>query len=95
MRFIKPRIVLLIYFSGVLAFTAASITQRNNIGIAMLLCALFCESIAFATILALGIRGTGRHTKRASGFTVAGVSGGAAVRHDLFFSPLSYFSKCI
>ena len=45
----------------------------------MLSLTLFFESVCFPTIVALGIRGLGRHTKRGSGLIVAGVSGGAAV----------------
>lgn len=45
----------------------------------MLILTLFFESVCFPTIVALGIRGLGRHYKRGSGFIVAGVSGGAVV----------------
>ncbi|KAF5369101.1 hypothetical protein D9615_010441 [Tricholomella constricta] len=79
MRFVKPRIVFLIYLSGVLAFTCASITQSGNTGLAMLNMALFFESVCFPTIVALGIRGIGRHTKRGAGWIVGGVVGGACV----------------
>ena len=45
----------------------------------MLYISLFFESICFPTIVALGMRGLGKHTKRGSGWIVAGVSGGACV----------------
>jgi FHS family L-fucose permease-like MFS transporter len=45
----------------------------------MLFLTLFFESVCFPTIVALGIRGLGRHYKRGSGFIVGGVSGGAVV----------------
>lgn len=45
----------------------------------MLYVTLFFESICFPTIVALGMRGLGRHTKRGSGFIIAGVFGGACV----------------
>lgn len=45
----------------------------------MLFMTLFFESVCFPTIVALGIRGLGRHYKRGSGLIVAGVSGGAVV----------------
>lgn len=76
MRFIRPRYVFLFYISAVVAFCAASITQRQNVGLAMLMLTLFFESVCFPTIVALGIRGQGRHTKRAAGFIVGGVGGG-------------------
>ncbi|KAJ7617042.1 major facilitator superfamily domain-containing protein [Roridomyces roridus] len=77
---IRPRIVFLIYIIGVIIFCSASITQRHShTGVAMLYMTLFFESVCFPTIVALGIRGLGRHTKRASGWIVAGVVGGACV----------------
>ncbi|KAJ0420638.1 major facilitator superfamily domain-containing protein [Aspergillus carlsbadensis] len=79
MKYIRPRWVFLVYLSCVVAFCAASTTQRNKSGIAMLFLTLFFESVCFPTIVALGIRGLGRHYKRGSGFIVGGVSGGAAV----------------
>lgn len=45
----------------------------------MLYITLFFESICFPTIVALGMRGLGKYTKRGSGFIVAGVTGGAVV----------------
>ncbi|KAL1987652.1 hypothetical protein VTN96DRAFT_2893 [Rasamsonia emersonii] len=79
MKFFKPRYVFLLYMCGVVACLAASVTQRNNTGIAMLFMTLFFESVCFPTIVALGIRGLGRHYKRGSGMIVAGVGGGAVV----------------
>lgn len=74
---IRPRKVFLVYLSLVIAFSAASITGRGNTGLAMLMLTLFFESVCFPTIVALGIRGIGRHTKRGSGWIIAGVVGGA------------------
>ncbi|KAF9267565.1 MFS general substrate transporter [Marasmius fiardii PR-910] len=79
MRAIKPRIILLAYLTGTLAFCAASIDTRGNTGLSMLMITLFFESVCFPTIVALGIRGLGRHTKRGSGWIVAGVAGGACI----------------
>jgi len=45
----------------------------------MLYVTLFFESIIFPTIVALGMRGLGKYTKRGSGFIVGGVAGGACV----------------
>lgn len=79
MHFIKPRWVFLAYLTLCVIFIAPSITQRGNTGMAMLYVTLFFESICFPTIVALGMRGLGRHTKRGSGFIVGGVFGGAVV----------------
>lgn len=79
MHFIKPRWVFLFYLSMCIVFVGPSITQRGNTGMSMLYITLFFESIIFPTIVALGMRGLGRHTKRGSGFIVGGVFGGACV----------------
>lgn len=79
MHFIKPRIVFGIFLTLCIVFSGPSITQRDNTGMSMLYVTLFFESICFPTIVALGMRGLGRHTKRGSGFIVAGVMGGACV----------------
>lgn len=79
MKFIRPRWVFLFYLSMCIVFVAPSITQRGNTGMSMLYITLFFESICFPTIVALGMRGLGKYTKRGSGFIVAGVSGGACV----------------
>jgi MFS transporter, FHS family, L-fucose permease len=79
MKFVRPRIVFLIYLTGVIAFNAASIRTTGNAGLAMLSMTLFFESVCFPTIVALGIRGIGKHTKRGAGWIVGGVVGGACV----------------
>ncbi|CAN8104149.1 unnamed protein product [Discula destructiva] len=79
MHFVKPRWVFLIFLSMCIVFVGPSITQRGNTGMSMLYVTLFFESICFPTIVALGMRGLGRHTKRGSGFIVGGVFGGAIV----------------
>lgn len=79
MKFIRPRWVFLFYLTMCIIFIAPSITQRGNTGMSMLYITLFFESICFPTIVALGMRGLGKYTKRGSGFIIAGVSGGAVV----------------
>ncbi|KAI3394713.1 hypothetical protein diail_2299 [Diaporthe ilicicola] len=79
MHFVKPRIVFGIFLTMCIVFVGPSITQGQNTGMSMLYITLFFESICFPTIMALGMRGLGRHTKRGSGFIVAGVLGGAVV----------------
>ncbi|KAF2012962.1 MFS general substrate transporter [Aaosphaeria arxii CBS 175.79] len=84
MKFVKPRYIFLVYMTMCIVFIAPSITQRGNAGISMLFVTLFFESIIFPTIVALGMRGLGKYSKRGSGFIVAGVSGGAVVPPILF-----------
>lgn len=79
MKFIRPRYVFLFYLTMCIVFVAPSITQRGNTGMSMLYVTLFFESICFPTIVALGMRGLGKHTKRGSGWIVGAVIGGAVV----------------
>ncbi|TKA28589.1 hypothetical protein B0A50_02916 [Salinomyces thailandicus] len=79
MRFFRPRWVFLAYLTLCIVFIAPAITQRGNAGVAMLYLTLFFESICFPTIVALGMRGLGKYSKRGSGFIVGGVCGGAVV----------------
>lgn len=79
MHFVKPRMVFGVYLTLCMVFVAPAITQRENTGMAMLYLTLFFESICFPTIVALGMRGLGRHTKRGSGWIIGGVIGGACV----------------
>jgi MFS transporter, FHS family, L-fucose permease len=75
MKYIRPRYVFLFYLTMCIVFIAPSITQRGNIGMSMLFITLFFESICFPTIVALGMRGLGKYSKRGSGFIVGGVCG--------------------
>lgn len=79
MKFVRPRWVFLFYLTMCIVFVAPSITQDGNTGMSMLYITLFFESICFPTIVALGMRGLGKHTKRGSGWIIAGVSGGACI----------------
>lgn len=73
----KPRLVLMIFMTGVMIFIALSMGIKGEGGVAMLSLVLFFESCVFPTIFTLAIRGLGRHTKRGSSWIVASVSGGA------------------
>lgn len=79
MHFFKPRTVFGTYLTGVCIFLIPAIALRGNAAVSMLFIVLFFESICFPTIVALGMRGLGRHSKRGSGLIVGGVFGGAVV----------------
>ncbi|KAI1492821.1 MFS general substrate transporter [Biscogniauxia mediterranea] len=79
MRYVRPRWVFLAFLTGCVVFVAPAVTQREWAGVSLLYVTLFFESICFPTIVALGMRGLGRHTKRGSGWIVGGVVGGACV----------------
>jgi FHS family L-fucose permease-like MFS transporter len=84
MKFVKPRWVFLVFMTMCIIFIIPSIPLRGNAGMSMLYLVLFFESIIFPTIVALGMRGLGKYSKRGSGFIVAGVAGGAVVPPILF-----------
>ncbi|KAL1598939.1 hypothetical protein SLS60_008084 [Paraconiothyrium brasiliense] len=84
MNYVRPRWVFLVFMTCCIIFISPSITQRGNTGMSMLYVTLFFESIIFPTIVALGMRGLGKFSKRGSGFIIAGVSGGAVVPPILF-----------
>lgn len=79
MRFVRPRWVFLVFLTMCIVFSAPAITHGGNAGVSFLYVVLFFESVCFPTIVALGMRGLGRHTKRGSGYIVGGVVGGACV----------------
>lgn len=77
MMVVKPRLVLMVFMTGIMVFMALSIGLYGEAGTAFLSLVLFFESCVFPTIFTLSIRGLGRHTKRGSSWIVAAVSGGA------------------
>ncbi|KAI0025302.1 MFS general substrate transporter [Xylariomycetidae sp. FL0641] len=79
MKYVRPRWAFLAFLSLCSIFIAPAIAEDGWTGMSLLYVVLFFESICFPTIIALGMRGLGRHTKRGSGWLVAGVSGGAVV----------------
>jgi FHS family L-fucose permease-like MFS transporter len=84
MNYVRPRTVFLVFMTMCIIFIAPSITQRGNTGMSMLYLTLFFESIIFPTIVALGMRGLGKYSKKGSGYIVGGVCGGAVVPPLLF-----------
>jgi len=81
MNWVKPRIVLLFFTSAVVVFVSLSTTSQYDAGLAMVMLTIFFESVVFPTILALGMKGLGKHTKRGAGLIVAGISGGAVSKY--------------
>jgi len=74
---IKPRILLLGLFIGAIIFSALAMNYSGNAGLSMIIMVFFMEGPLFSLIFAQGLRGMGRHTKLASVFITAAVSGGA------------------
>ncbi|KAJ4418983.1 hypothetical protein N0V82_005208 [Gnomoniopsis sp. IMI 355080] len=77
MMYVKPRIVLGVFMTGVMIFICLAIGFHGEAGVAFLCLVLFFESCVFPLIFTLSIRGLGRHTKRGSSYIIASICGGA------------------
>ncbi|KKY19155.1 putative l-fucose permease glucose galactose transporter [Diplodia seriata] len=75
----KPRYMLATYLALCFIFGLAAVLTHGKTSVAMLILVLCFESICFATIFTLALRGLGRHTKRGGSMLVAAISGGAAI----------------
>ncbi|OJD33304.1 glucose galactose transporter [Diplodia corticola] len=78
-RAFKPRYMLAAYLALCFIFGLAAVLTHGKTSVAMLILVLCFESICFATIFTLALRGLGRHTKRGGSMLVAAISGGAAI----------------
>lgn len=77
MKFIAPERLLTIYAVINTVLTALVVARLGWLSVIALFSAYFFMSVMFPTIFALGIRGLGPLTKRASSFLVMAVAGGA------------------
>lgn len=74
---VKPRILLLVFYVGAIIFTALAMSYSGTTGVAMIVMVFFMEGPLFSLSFAQSLRGMGRHTKVASVLLISGVSGGA------------------
>ncbi|RDW79424.1 putative L-fucose permease [Coleophoma cylindrospora] len=77
LKFVKPRLVIMGFMTGVVLFACLVMALKGNAAIAAISMVLFFESCIFPLIFTLSLRGLGRHSKRGASFIVAAVSGGA------------------
>jgi MFS transporter, FHS family, L-fucose permease len=82
LNWFKPNRLLMVYSLACLVLTILVITGAGIFGIISLSLIYFFMSIMFPTIFALGLKGLGSHTRRASSFIVMAIVGGAV------FTPL-------
>lgn len=73
----RPNRLLVVYSLSCLVLTMIVINGTGLIGIISLSLIYFFMSIMFPTIFALGLKGLGSHTRRASSFIVMAIVGGA------------------
>lgn len=74
---IKPRILLFGFLICAIIFQVLAMNYSGHIGLAMIIMVFFMEGPLFSLIFAQSLRGMGRHTRLASVFITAAVSGGA------------------
>ncbi|KAJ5736252.1 uncharacterized protein N7483_001377 [Penicillium malachiteum] len=72
----KPRIMLLVFFILCTLFSILAIVNKGTTSIVMITLVLCFESLCFATIFSLSLRGLGQHTKLGGSLLVAAISGG-------------------
>ncbi|KAK4549828.1 hypothetical protein LTR36_005129 [Oleoguttula mirabilis] len=80
---VKPRILLLLFYAGAIIFQVLAMNYSGNTGVAMMIMVYFVEGPLFSLIFAQSLRGMGRHTKLASVLLTSAISGGAV------FSPIT------
>ncbi|KAF2759805.1 MFS monosaccharide transporter-like protein [Pseudovirgaria hyperparasitica] len=80
----KPRHVLLFFYAGAIAFSAAAMHGIGLTPTVLVMSIYFFEGPIFSIVFAMCLRGMGRHTKMASIVLTAAVSGGAV------FPPIAY-----
>ena len=75
--FIKPRILLLVFYVGAIILSALAMTYKGSTLIAIVMLLYFCEGPIFSLIYAMCLRGLGRYTKDGSALMTASIVGGA------------------
>jgi fucose permease len=76
--FIKPRYLLLFFFTGALVLSAMAQYGKGRQPQVVLMLLFFFEGPLFSLIFANCLRGLGRHTKNGSALLTGAISGGAA-----------------
>lgn len=79
MRTIAPQVLLAVYALVNVVLCGIVLIHMEWISIGALIAVFLFESIMFPTIFALGIKGLGSHTKKASSFMIMSIVGGAIV----------------
>jgi FHS family L-fucose permease-like MFS transporter len=70
LKFVKPRLVLMDFITGVIIFAAVAMGALGNVEIAVVPLVLFFKSCCFLLTFTLPLRGLGRHSRRGASFIV-------------------------
>lgn len=76
---VKPRVMLVTNCMGSIALILISINTTGNLSVWSLIAVGITNSVMFAIIFSLAVKGLGRHTTQASGILSTAISGGAFV----------------
>lgn len=77
MRYVKPRIVLLLAFILTTAFLCAAMGTTGDAGLTMIILVFAAKAPVFPTLYSLALKGLGRHTKFGSALLVTCLAGTA------------------
>ncbi|KAI9841661.1 MAG: hypothetical protein M1837_000455 [Sclerophora amabilis] len=75
--YLRPRLILLFFFAGLITTTALTMNLDGKAGVAMIILIDFFEAPVWPMIFAISLRGLGSHTKTGAAFLTAAASGGA------------------
>ncbi|KAM0186703.1 hypothetical protein ACHAPA_012347 [Fusarium lateritium] len=75
--FFRPDFIMVVYSCCAIALTAYCSAGKGVASVGVLIAIFFFEAPMYPTIFAMGTANLGRHTRRAAGILVMGVSGGA------------------
>ncbi|KAM0228327.1 hypothetical protein ACHAP5_011965 [Fusarium lateritium] len=75
--FLRPDFIMVVYSCCAIALTAYCSAGKGVASVGVLIAIFFFEAPMYPTIFAMGTANLGRHTRRAAGILVMGVSGGA------------------
>lgn len=73
---VKPRYMLTGYLGACCVLALVAALTRGTASVAFLMLVFVGESLCFATIFTMALRGLGKHTKRGGSWLVAAISGG-------------------
>jgi FHS family L-fucose permease-like MFS transporter len=77
LRRLQPRMLLTILSSGAIALIVISVSSGGYVAVWTRIATGVCNSVLFAIVFSLSVRGLGEYTTRASGLLSAAIAGGA------------------
>lgn len=79
LRRMRPQMLLYVLSLAAIALILVSLSASGYIAVWAMIATGVCNSVLFAIVFSLSVRGLGRYTTRASGLLSAAIAGGAVV----------------